>query len=485
MHEKPNIQNIISELTFSIGYQPVKITVLAESGSSRQYFRIQTESISLIATYSTNIEENEAFLAFDQHFTDLGLNVPKILAVNAEKTCYLQSDLGNESLFDFVMQQANRKHIDSEVVKYYQQALRNLVRFQLEGHQGLDYSKAYPAPCFDRKAIMDDLNYFKYYFLKLNSEIEFNETRLGNDFEQLADFLENAPTNFFMYRDFQSRNIMIQNNDTYFIDFQGGRKGPLQYDVVSLLYQVKAQLPQDLRNTLIEFYLKELSQYLNIESIRFKDYLPAFVYLRLMQVLGAYGFRGLIQKKKHFLESIPFCLKELDMQLQTYPLNKNWKELNSVLQQLKLLSPKYPMADPISDDRLTVRINSFSYKKGIPDDKSGNGGGFVFDCRAIPNPGRLPEFKDKTGRDQEVADFLHPYPAVDAFESHCQQLACQSIDNYLERGFKNLMISFGCTGGQHRSVFFAQKTFDFLKSRYPQIHLMLNHIEQKITESND
>ena len=492
-------QNILVELSRSLGETPVDIVPIAESGSARKYYRIVTDKRTLIGTYSENTEENEAFLTFSKHFHDLGLNVPEVFAVNGEKTCYLQSDFGDDNLFAHVQREliANNESAlrqaqgpqngpstgSGTLISLYKKALSHLVKLQVLGHQGLDYSKAYPTECFDRQAILDDLNYFKYYFVKPHEEIDFNETRLGKDFEAFADFVSQAPCDFFMYRDFQSRNIMVKDGELYFIDFQGGRKGPLNYDVVSLLYQVKAQIPQETRDQLVDYYKTELSQYMSPEAVKFDTYQPFFVYLRLMQVLGAYGFRGLIQKKSHFIESIPYALKELKVWNETHPIDK-YPELQSIISQLSTLNYTLTLNSQLStlNSKLTVTINSFSFKKGYPNDFSGNGGGFVFDCRALPNPGREPEFKTKTGRDWEVIDYLMAKPPVHVFLDHVKGIVGQSVDNYRERHFSYLMVSFGCTGGQHRSVFFAQTIYEWLKKTYPDIHLKLNHIERKIME---
>ena len=479
-----DIQNILAELTRSIGETPYEIQSIAESGSARKYFRIITWNGGLIGTYSNNVEENEAFLTFSKHFHDLGLNVPEVFAVNEKRTCYLQSDFGDDNLFAHVLKALSAGGFDENIINLYKKALTHLVKLQVLGHQGLDYSKAYPTERFDRQSIIDDLNYFKYYFVKPHEEIDFNETRLGKDFEAFADFVSQAPCDFFMYRDFQSRNIMVKDGDLYFIDFQGGRKGPLNYDVVSLLYQVKAQIPQAIRDELVDYYKAELSQYMNPEVVKFDTYQSYFVYLRLMQVLGAYGFRGLIQKKSHFIESIPYALREIEALSKATPLTA-YPELQSVISQLSKLDAKYATLVTPPAGKLTVTINSFSFKKGYPADFSGNGGGFVFDCRALPNPGREPEFKTKTGRDWEVIDYLMAKPPVHVFLDHVKGIVGQSVDNYRERHFSNLMVSFGCTGGQHRSVFFAQTIYEWLKATYPDIHLKLNHIERKITEEHN
>ena len=484
-----DIQNIIAKLTRSIGETPLDIVPIAASGSSRNYFRVVTDKRTLIGTYSENTEENEAFLTFSKHFHDLGLNVPEVLAVNEEKTCYLQSDFGDDNLFAHVQKTliaGGPSTGSGALIELYKQALKHLVRLQVIGHKGLDYSKAYPTERFDRQAIIDDLNYFKYYFVKPHEEIDFNETRLGKDFEAFADFVSQAPCDFFMYRDFQSRNIMVKDGELYFIDFQGGRKGPLNYDVVSLLYQVKAQIPQSIRDELVQYYKEELKQFVNPEEVKFDTYQPYFVYLRLLQVLGAYGFRGLIQKKSHFIESIPYALKELKTWHESHPLN-DYPELQKVISQLSTLNYPLTLNSQLStlNSKLTVTVNSFSFKKGYPSDFSGNGGGFVFDCRALPNPGREPEFKTKTGRDWEVIDYLMAKPPVHVFLDHVKAVVGQSVDNYRERHFSNLMVSFGCTGGQHRSVFFAQTIYEWLKTTYPDIHVVLNHIERKIKEEHN
>ena len=472
-----DIQNVLVQLAQTLGEKPVDIKPIAESGSARKYYRIVTENGSLIGAYNANIEENEAFFYLTEHFGKAGLNVPKLLAVNTERNCYLQSDHGDETLFQHLQKASASGQYDEHTIALLRQVLEQLPRFQIEGHQGLDYSKVYPMPCFDKPAVMDDLDYFKYYFVKPHADVVFNETRLKAEFNRFADVIGQASNDYFMYRDFQSRNIMIDQGKPYFIDYQGGRKGPLQYDVVSLLYQVKAQMPQTLRDELLMHYKKALSSYLDPTSVDFDRYYPYFVYLRLLQVLGAYGFRGLIQKKAHFIESIPYALKELKVWNEKYPLD-DYPELQGIISQLQTINCQLSTLN----SQLTVTVNSFSFKKGYPDDFSGNGGGFVFDCRALPNPGREPQFKTKTGRDWEVAEYLTEKPQTHVFLDHVKGIVSQSIDNYLERHFNNLMISFGCTGGQHRSVFFAQSIADWIKATYPTVQVKINHIEQHIHE---
>lgn len=477
MNDIYQIKNILTKLIEKdLSENLIDIRTLPVSGSSRIYFRVFTDNNTYIATYNPNIEENIAFLEFTKHFKEIGLPVPDIISVNHDNSCYVQSDLGDISLFNIVQECLKNSCFDNKTIDLYKEALDNLIDFQTKGNKDLDYSLAYPTPTFDKQSIIDDLNYFKYYFVKLNDEIIFNETRLNNDFQTFADFIMQTPNDFFMYRDFQSRNIMIKDNHTYFIDYQGGRKGPLQYDVVSLLYQVKAQLPQSLRDDLLCHYKQRLSTILDIKELCFDEYYQAFVLLRMMQVLGAYGYRGLIQKKQHFLSSIPYALKELSVLNDRLDLPLEIKELSSVISQLKYLIKKY---EPSEEKFLTVTISSFSYKNGgIPTDMSGNGGGFVFDCRALPNPGRYQEYKSLTGLDKEVQEFVESKEECKHFFKVANTLVCQSIDNYLERAFNNLSINFGCTGGQHRSVFFAHKMAKTLHEKYPMIKIIENHTVQ-------
>ena len=479
--QNTDIQNALAMLVRSLGMQPFDIKAIAESGSSRKYYRIVTDQGPVMGAYNANIEENEAFFYLTKHFGAIGLPVPRLLAVNEHHDIYLQSDFGDETLFDDIQRDLIGGGYSGRTKQLLQESLEQLVRFQMEGHQGLDYSKVYPMPCFDKSAVMDDLDYFKYYFVKPQASVVFNETRLKAEFSRFADFICQAGNRGFMYRDFQSRNIMVHCEQPCFIDYQGGREGPLQYDVVSLLYQVKAQMPQSLRDEMLAYYKQALSAYFDLNTIDFDRYYPAFVYLRLMQVLGAYGFRGLIQKKAHFIESIPFALNELKTLNESYPLS-DYPELQSVISQVVGLLDHYSILHNRSTHGLTVAVNSFSFKKGYPDDFSGNGGGFVFDCRALPNPGREPQFKTKTGRDWEVAEYLEAKPQTHVFLDHVKAIVGQSIDNYLERHFNNLMLSFGCTGGQHRSVYFAQSIADWIRKTYPSVIVKLNHIEQHIHE---
>ena len=501
------IKKTIAELIENLGEKVLEIMAMPCSGSSRQYFRVKTDKRYLVGAYNINIEENEAFFSFSKHFHECGLPVPEILAISPSKEIYVQTDLGDVTLFHHVEDCLKNNNFDQNTIDLYKKSLDKLIDFQIIGHKGLDYSKAFPTPAFDEMSIMEDLNYFKYCFLKEQEEISFNETRLDNDFQRLAKYILETPSDFFMYRDFQSRNIMIVNNEPYFIDYQGGRKGPLQYDVISLLYQVKARIPEEIRKELIDYYKVKLQEISPLRSATvemtntpnrhferpkgveksptnefiesFDKYFPAFVLLRLLQVLGAYGFRGLIQKKLHFMQSIPYAIREIIKACDNWSLPFELPELQAVIKQFGVLLMKYESVEP---ERLTITVNSFSFKNGgVPYDKSGNGGGFVFDCRALPNPGRYVEFKQKTGEDAEVQEFMDDKPDTHYFTQNVQMLVYQSIDNYLERGFKNLQINFGCTGGQHRSVFFAQKIGELIHENYPMVNVEINHLAQHIS----
>ena len=494
------IKETIAGLIENIGEKALEINAMPSSGSSRKYFRVKTDKRVLIGAYNLNIEENDAFFSFSKHFHECGLPVPEILAISDSKEIYIQTDLGDDTLFKHVENCLKNGKYDDETIDLYKKSLDKLIDFQTIGHKGLDYSKAFPTAEFDEMSIMADLNYFKFCFLKEHEEISFNETRLDTDFQTLTQYILEAPSDFFMYRDFQSRNIMIVDNKPYFIDYQGGRKGPLQYDVVSLLYQVKAKMPQELRDELIDYYKHRISrlplvarndnQNVSFRPERsgvekssmaetFDKYFPAFVILRLLQVLGAYGFRGLIQKKLHFMQSIPYAIREIMNVNEKWPLPFKLPELQAVIKQFDVLLAKYENIEP---ERLTITVNSFSFKNGgVPYDKSGNGGGFVFDCRALPNPGRYIEFKQKTGEDVEVQEFMDDKPDTHFFMQNVQLLVFQSIDNYLERGFKNLQVNFGCTGGQHRSVFFAQRVGEMIHENYPMVNVEINHLAQHIS----
>ncbi len=448
---------------------------LPSSGSYREYARMKSDSHQVIGAYNHDIKENQAFIEFSAQFRNKGIPVPCIYAVSGDLKTYLQEDLGNTTLFDFLSRTRETEGFSVKIVDEYKKVLRQLPRIQLVAGKDLDYSYCYPREAFDKQSMMWDLNYFKYYFLKL-AKIAFDEQALEDDFQAFSDYLLAVDNNAFLYRDFQSRNVMLKNGEVYFIDYQGGRKGALQYDLASLLYDAKANIPQAEREELLEFYLDELSQYKHVDREKFKSLFDGYVLIRIMQAMGAYGFRGFYEKKEHFLKSIPFALKNLETLLEKNTIQVKLPELFKVLKAvtesefLKSISPV--------NDRLTVRISSFSYKKGIPKDPSGNGGGFVFDCRAIHNPGKYEEYKHLTGKDPQVQQFLVEKSTMSDFLVPVFSLVSHSIEVYLLRGFSHLCVSFGCTGGQHRSVYAAEKLAEYIRNNYP-VTVVLHHVEQE------
>lgn len=448
---------------------------LPGSGSYREYARMKSVGHQVIGAFNNDVKENQAFLEFSAHFRNKNIPVPHIYAVSADLKTYLQEDLGNTTLFDFLSHTREKEGFSVRIVDEYKKVLKELPRIQLVAGKDIDYSYCYPRDAFDKQSMMWDLNYFKYYFLKL-AKIPFDEQALEDDFQAFSDYLLAVDDNAFLYRDFQSRNVMLKDGGVYFIDYQGGRKGALQYDLASLLYDAKANIPEAEREELLEFYLDELSQYKHIDRDKFKSLFDGYVLIRIMQAMGAYGFRGFYEKKEHFLKSIPFALKNLETLLAKNTIQVQVPELIKVLKAvtesafLKSISPV--------NDRLTVRVSSFSYKKGIPKDPSGNGGGFVFDCRAIHNPGKYAEYKHLTGKDPQVQQFLEEKSTMADFLEPVFKLVSSSVEVYLLRGFSHLSVSFGCTGGQHRSVYAAEKLAEYLKNNFP-VEVVLQHIEQE------
>ncbi len=456
------------------GEEMTAFELLPGSGSYREYCRMKSKNHQAIGAYNADVKENRAFISFSHHFFTQGMPVPEIYAVNADETCYLQEDLGDLTLFDYLSKTREREGFSPKIVQVYKRVLQELPRLQIFAGQGIDYSACYPRAAFDEQSMMWDLNYFKYYFLKL-AKIPFDEQLLEDDFKTFTQYLLQAENNYFLYRDFQSRNIMLRDNKVAFIDYQGGRKGPLQYDLASLLYDAKADIPQDIRNQLLDFYLDELEKYQAVDRDRFKAFYSAYVLIRIMQAMGAYGFRGFYEKKEHFLKSIPFALDNLDYLLANHSIPVPLKELFKVLKAVS--ESDYLREIGQQKQELTVRVCSFSYKKGLPEDPSGNGGGYVFDCRAIHNPGRYDEYKQLTGRDQEVIDFLESRSEIADFLKHVYALVDQSVGVYQKRGFTNLSVSFGCTGGQHRSVYAAEQMARHLENNF-KLKVVLTHREQ-------
>src|ERR1700722_19217231 len=422
-------------------------------GPGRKIVRLASDAVSTIGILYGVREENAAFLKFSGHFRKHGLPVPEIYAEDLSQGAYLEEDFGDTSLFDFLSENRAGEKIAPAAVAAYRNAVVILPRFQIEAGRDLDYSVCYPRGSFDRQSIAWDLNYFKYYFLRL-ARIPFNEQALEDDFDSLTTFLLSADRDYFMYRDFQSRNIMLRDGQPFFLDYQGGRKGALQYDIASLLYDAKADLPPELRQQLLDLYVDTLGGFVDVKREAFLHYFYPYVYVRILQALGAYGFRGFYERKPHFLQSVPYALKNLRWLLHNVTLPIALPTLTEAFNSMLASEKLQGLAS--EGDNLIVRILSFSFHRGMPKDESGHGGGFVFDGRSLPNPGREERFKSLTGKDAPVIEYLNQQESVHQYLASVMSLVDASVNNYQKRGFKSLMVSFGCTGGQHRSVYLAE-----------------------------
>ena len=418
---------------------PLRVQALCGSASHRRYFRLWGKDFSVIGVEGTDPDENRAFLTLDRHFASKGIKVPEVLAV--EGLCYLQEDLGGDSLYDVAV--AGGKYDEHLLCA----AMAALPKIQVEGALDLDWSVCYPQPSFDARMVDFDLNYFKYDYLKLTGA-EFNELRLQEDFDRLKADLLSEPSDTFLYRDFNARNVMVRGGEPWFIDFQGGRRGPVYYDVASFVWQAKAAYPAPLREKLVRAYMDALRAYQPVDEKHFCERLRLFVLFRMLQVLGCYGFRGLWEQKPYFRDSIPFALQNI-REILPFP---QYPYLTDVLTTLS--EPKPSVQEESKE--LVVTIYSFSFKKGIPADESGNGGGYVFDCRGTHNPGKYDEYKQLTGLDQPVIDFLEKDGEILRFLEGVYSIVDPHVRRFQERGFTHLQVSFGCTGGQHRSVYSAE-----------------------------
>jgi aminoglycoside/choline kinase family phosphotransferase len=449
------------------------ISKIPQSGGDRVYYRITQGDQSWIATYNLNLKENETFLYFSNHFFNKGLPVPKILAVNEDQSIYIQSDLGNVSLLDVLEKEGKTEHVFS----LFQKSLKALAYLQVQGGEGLDYSYCLTSKEFGKHAILTDLLYYKYYFLD-TLQYPYDKQALIDEFELLSDQLASKELNHFLFRDFQSRNIIVSNDEVFFIDFQGGMQGGLSYDVASLLWQAKAELSNEWKEKLVAYYMDEVQKLLpsKMDEAQFKKQYNGFVLLRLLQVLGAYGFRGLFERKAHFLTSIPLGLKNLKNFLAVSPLSNETPVFASILSWMVADEVLQRFTPPVATERtpLVISINSFSYKKGLPKDDTENGGGFIFDMRGILNPGRFDEYKKLAGIHKPVQDFLEQRTKMNTFLNSVWDLIDITVENYLERDFESLQINFGCTGGQHRSVFAAEQTARHLRNKY-KVKVLLAH----------
>ncbi len=468
------------------GVHPLSVDVLPQSGSERRYFRLHGNEGSVIGTYGANIKENETFFYFSKHFKKKNLAVPEILSVSEDCLFYLQEDFGDNSLLN----RLEAEGFSNEVYELFKKSLEALAQLQVKGDEGLDYTNCLTNTEFGKQAIMADLLYFKYYFLDALRK-PYDKQKLIDDFEALSNYLTHTEYKYFMFRDFQSRNIMVTNdNDTkpgasivHFIDYQGGMKGAPQYDVASMLWQARANLPDDWKNNLLHDYINSFENIIGHQVDRniFLSQYNGYVLIRLLQVLGAYGFRGLFERKAQFLTSIPLALTNLKEFFRNQSIGISVPEFRKVLDMCVAdeIIQQFTPTQATEQTPLVVTINSFSYRKEIPADKSGNGGGFVFDCRGILNPGRIDSMKTQTGRDREVKDFLEQQSQMPKFLNSIFDIVDISVEEYINRGFESLVISFGCTGGQHRSVYAADALARHLKNKF-KVKIELKHTEQEL-----
>jgi aminoglycoside/choline kinase family phosphotransferase len=465
---------LMSLFELNFGEKPTSTEMLPRSGSDRVYYRIKTEKHSAIGAFNADIKENEAFFSFTQTFLNQEIKVPSLYAIAPDSQHYLLSDLGDKTLYSCILKPEDSK-CEKTSLCLVKETLNELLHLQLKGSKAIDFKKCYPRERFDRQSIVWDLNYFKYEFLKL-ATVHFEEQALEDDFNKLADYLLQASSDYFMHRDFQSRNVMIIDNKPWFIDYQGGRKGPLQYDLASLLFSPKTGLNSTQREVMLEYYLNKLEVYIPIDRNKFVDLYYAFVLIRILQALGAYGFRGIYEGKPNFRSSIPDAIQNINDLFDKKLIKIDLPEIEKIFCFLK--GSEWAKKLELPTDKLTVRVTSFSFKKGIPFDPSENGGGFVFDCRGLPNPGRLNEYKIFSGKDKKVIDYLEEFPVVANFQENARKIVEISIKEYIERGFNHLCVNFGCTGGQHRSVYNAEKFASWVENNFP-VNVVLLHTEKQ------
>ncbi len=469
-------ERLIGLFEARFGHRPEVILDMAADGSTRRYFRlVGPDDRTVVGAIGPDRDENRAFLEFARAFRKAGLPVPEIYAEDREAGVWIEEDLGDTTLFQAASAarvECGEDEFPAEIEALYRLVLSILPRFQVEGHGVIDYRFAYPRQAFDQQSIRWDLNYFKYHFLKL-AQVPFNEQKLEDDFARLTAFLLEADADFFLYRDFQSRNIMIRAGEPWFLDFQGGRRGAPHYDVASLLYDAKANLPPAVRAALLEHYLTALSEHVPVDRAEFRSRYTGFVLVRLMQAMGAYGYRGFFERKRRFLESVPNAARNVDHLLRA-GLPIALPELEGVFRHI---ADRWGggVAEAVPPSGLTVLVQSFSFRDGYPADREGHGGGFVFDCRALPNPHHEPALRDLTGEDAAVADYLERSPEVQEFWENVRGIVDAHVEQYVDRGFASLTVSFGCTGGQHRSVFLAAKLAAHVGRRFPHVAVSLRH----------
>ncbi|MCE2503460.1 MAG: phosphotransferase [Chlorobi bacterium] len=479
----------------TFGTSPLSIATLRADGSNRELYRLTgSENRTFIGVYGPDAAENRAFVAFSHVLLHAKLPVPQIYAQNEEYHIYIEEDLGNKTLYDALSEEGSGEQFPQTIIPLYRAVVEILPCFQVVGGQAVDFSLSIPRAEFDRRSMLWDLHYFKYMFLKLTG-VQFDEEQLEEDFERLVDFLLQAPIEHFLYRDFQSRNIMLRGEslataEPWFIDYQGGRRGALQYDIASLLYDAKANIPDDIRKELLELYLDALTHHIEINRKEFLKLFPGFVLIRALQAMGAYGYRGLYERKEHFIASIPYAIQNVlnlldnDFPIELPELVETFEWLTRTsdysLKEAGTVPFVYPENNRVDSHPLKVHITSFSYKRGsYPVDETEHGGGYVFDCRPLHNPGRYPEYADKTGKDEDVVRFLEGRDDVEGLWQNVSSIVEAAVTRYQERKFDYLSVAFGCTGGQHRSVYFAERLAGHLRQGFRSITITIDHREQE------
>lgn len=445
------------------GCRPTSYMPLTGSGSGRRYCRLGSEAGTSIGCIGVSRQENDCFIMIDRVLAKAGVKVPEIYGVSADGMAYLQQDLGNQPLFSMLA--------DSAASEFVEETLKSLVKVQRTG--GLEGR----LPVMDMDLYLADMRYFQYCFLK-PAGIVADDVALERDFQKFSrKMIEEQPVGN-MYRDCQSRNVMIHGGHPWWIDFQSMRTGPVLYDVASFLWQARAGFSAEFRKKMADMYIREYNAAAGEASVS-AGLLDDMVLFRTLQVLGAYGLRGLTERKSHFIESIPAALDNVHALLRNgaadgYPALKAALEAAAELERFR---------KDAGDGRLTVRVFSFSYKLGYPEDLTGNGGGFMFDCRALHNPGRYDRFKPLTGRDLPVIGFLEERGEIQPFLKSAWDMTDPAIERYVKRGFSSLQIGFGCTGGRHRSVYSAERTAHHIARKYgDDVRVVLEHREQGIME---
>jgi aminoglycoside/choline kinase family phosphotransferase len=454
------------------GHSPESLTVLPKSGSDRIYCRMVKEDFSVLGVWNPSRKENDAFTGFAARFNEIGLRVPRVFKYLPDEMVYLTEDLGDLDLYTWV--QERRKEVESgseeKIEEMYRGILKELTRFQFEADRIIDYELAYPRKKFDRNSVMWDLNYFKYMFLKL-SGTGFNEQLLEEDFKKLATTIEKVRSTGFLYRDFQSRNVMVKGGIPWFIDFQGGRKGAPYYDVASLLLDPYVELDSKLHKRLLDYYFEITSSEIKVDPGTFyREYL-VFGTVRLLQALGAYGFRGLYERKPNFTESIPPAVRQLNRIFENEEITKLFPELTRIVSSLYR---KYEQSGADISKKTTVIIESFSFNKGIPETFVTEGG-FMFDCRHLSDPYYTEELKSLTGRDKKVIDFFDDKKDIQDMVDNAFRLINGSLESSVGGKMETLRVSFGCYSGHHRSVYCAEKIAAMLKRNKSAEVLVFHH----------